>query len=70
MTRQDARALAIGSWVYCTVDAVRGWYRVTAVRPRDGYLQIGGFSTWNPPHNFALVDASGRGIAPAEAGRS
>jgi hypothetical protein len=51
---------AVGTMVYCTVDQVRGWYRVTAVRPRDGYIKIEGVSTWNPPHNFAVVDARGR----------
>ena len=52
MTAQDTRVLQIGDKVYCTVFAVRGWYRVTAIRPRDGYIKIDGFNTWNPPHNF------------------
>lgn len=54
MTKTDALALAVGTKVYCTVDAVRGWYTVTAIRPRDGYIKIEGFRTWNPPHNFSL----------------
>jgi hypothetical protein len=52
MTAKETRGLAIGSLVFCTVSAVQGWYRVTAIRPRDGYIKIDGFGTWNPPHNF------------------
>ena len=59
LTAKDTRTLAIGTWVYCTVHAVHGWYRLLAVRPRDGYIKIGGFNTWNPPHNFKLVDQAG-----------
>lgn len=60
MTAAETRALAIGSHVFCTVHAVSGWYRLTAIRPHDGYIKIDGFSTWNPPHNFALTDERGR----------
>ena len=55
MTAGVSRTLALGSLVYCTVPAVAGWYYVTAIRPRDGYLKIAGFNTWNPPYNFSLT---------------
>lgn len=56
LTKCDTRALAIGARVYCTVHAVRGWYTVTAIRPRDGYIKISGFGPWCPPHNFSLTE--------------
>lgn len=56
MTKQDTLHIAIGTPVYCTVHAVRGWYTVTAVRQRDGYIKVGGVNTWNPPHNFLLAE--------------
>lgn len=59
MTPADTRALALGTWLYCTVHAVEGWYRLTAVRPRDGYIKVDGVRTWNPPHNFSLTDRAG-----------
>jgi len=52
MTAKETRQLEIGTYVFCTVFAVRGWYRVLAIRPRDGYIKVDGFNTWNPPHNF------------------
>ncbi len=55
MTKAEALALALGSQVFCTVHACRGWYVVRAIRPRDGYIKIDGFATWNPPHNFTTV---------------
>ena len=58
MTAQQTRALAIGSQVFCTVSAIRSWFRVEAIRPRDGYIKINGFGGWNPPHNFELTDGS------------
>lgn len=58
MTAKETRALKVGDAVYCTVDAVRGWYHVTAIRERDGYIKITGFNTWNPPHNFTLTDTA------------
>ena len=66
MNSKETRALDVGTlrnptMVYCTVDAVRGWYRVTAIRPRDGYIKVDGFNTWNPPHNFSLTDTQGKG---------
>lgn len=54
MTRADTLKLSIGADVFCIVFAVRGWYKVTAIRPRDGYIKIDAFNTWNPPHNFTL----------------
>lgn len=56
MTKQHTLKLAIGTMVYCTVREVQGWYSITAIRPRDGYIKINGFRTWNPPFNFELVD--------------
>lgn len=61
MTKKDALTLTAGTPVYCTVSGCAGWYGVLAVRPRDGYLKISGFGTWNPPHNFSLTDGNGRG---------
>ena len=60
MTATDTRKLEIGAHVFCTVDQVRGWYKVLGIRPRDGYIKINGFNTWNPPHNFQMTDESGR----------
>lgn len=60
MTAKDTRQLAIGTYVFCTVHAVRGWYRVLAIRSRDGFIKISGFNTWNPPHNFRTTDEEGR----------
>ena len=59
MTKSETLKLPLGTYVYCSVYAVRGWYRVTAIRPRDGYIKISGFNTWNPPHNFGLYDDRG-----------
>jgi hypothetical protein len=58
MTKTDTLALAVGAQVFCTVHGRdRGWYRVTAIRPRDGYIKIdGGFNYWCPPHNFTLTE--------------
>lgn len=61
LTKSETLKLAAGAYVFCTVHAVRGWYRVTAIRPRDGYIKISGFNTWNPPHNFRLTDDAGKG---------
>jgi hypothetical protein len=61
VTAKDTRQLAVETHVFCTVSAVRGWYRVMAVRPRDGYIKIdGGWNVWCPPHNFSMVDQKGR----------
>ena len=57
MTKRDTLTLAIGARVFCTVRAVAGWYAVTAIRPRDGYIKVSGFNTWNPPHNFNTTGA-------------
>jgi hypothetical protein len=58
MIAKQTRVLPVGSLVFCTVYAIRGWYTVTAVRERDGYIKVAGFNTWNPPHNFELTEAS------------
>jgi hypothetical protein len=63
MTKQDTLHLAPGTPVYCTVRAVSGWYTMSAVRPRDGYIKVRGVNTWNPPHNFSLTDGAGRSWA-------
>lgn len=55
MTKQETVNLPLGTKVYCTVSAVQGWYTITAIRPRDGYIKVSGFNTWNPPHNFSLT---------------
>ena len=60
MTATETRPLPLGTHVYCTVPAVRGWYTITSIRMADGYIKIEGHRTWNPPHNFALTDAYGR----------
>lgn len=60
MTKQETRKLEVGAYVWCTVRAMRGWFRVTAIRPRDGYIKIMGFNTWNPPHNFQQFDDHGQ----------
>lgn len=52
MTAKETRQLSVGDRVYCTVRDWAGWYRVTAIRPRDGYIKIGGWNVWCPPHNF------------------
>lgn len=54
LTKKETINLPLGTKVYCTVSAVRGWYTLLAVRPRDGYIKITGFNTWNPPYNFSL----------------
>jgi hypothetical protein len=56
MTAKETRLLTPGTKIFCTVYAVRGWYTVVAIRPRDGYIKISGFNTWNPPHNFSLEE--------------
>ena len=56
MTAAETRRLAPGTLVYCTVRAVRGWYRLVAVRPRDGYIRIEGYRPWCPPHNFTAEE--------------
>jgi hypothetical protein len=53
VTAAETRKLPIGSTVWCTVRACAGWYTVTAVRQRDGYIQITGGKAFCPPHNFA-----------------
>lgn len=61
MVAKETRQLAIGTWVYCTVYACSGWYRVLEIRPRDGYIKInGGWNVWCPPYNFRLTDREGR----------
>lgn len=60
MTAKETRQLTIGTYVFCTVFAVSGWYRLLQVRPRDGYIKISGYNMWCPPHNFSLVDRQGR----------
>lgn len=65
MTARDTRQLALGTYVYCTVSAVQGWYRVTDIRPRDGYIKISGERVWCPPHNFSLVDRQGKSYLSA-----
>lgn len=57
MTAKETRVLTVGTLVYCTVTACRGWYRLQAIRPRDGYIKIDGYSMWCPPHNFRLTEA-------------
>lgn len=59
LTKQQTRELALGTWVYCTVHGSQGWTKVTAVRPRDGYIKISGFNLWCPPYNFSLTDSRG-----------
>lgn len=54
LTKQETVQLTIGSSVYCAVHGCEGWYRLLGVRPRDGYIKISGYNTWNPPHNFTL----------------
>lgn len=51
----------VGDWAFCTVTAIRGWYRVTAVNPKDGRIKVDPWNTWNPLHNFQHVDKDGRG---------
>lgn len=58
MTKAETLTLHVGGRVYCTVHGVQGYYTVTAIRPRDGYIKIGGVTTWNPPHNFVLTAPS------------
>jgi hypothetical protein len=60
MTKHETRNLEIRTFVYCNVHGVEGWYRVLGVRPRDGYIKISGYNTWNPPHNFSLTDKNGK----------
>jgi hypothetical protein len=60
MTAKETRQLTVGTYVFCTVFAVRGWYRLLEIRSRDGYIKIAGFNTWNPPHNFRTTDEEGR----------
>ena len=60
MTKADIINAGIGAHVFCTVRACSGWYVIRAIRPRDGYIKIDGFNTWNPPHNFTT--------APSDAG--
>lgn len=62
LTAKDTRTLPLGTWVFCTVRAGKaphgylGWYRVLAVRPRDGYLKLDhGGNYWSPPFNFTLT---------------
>jgi hypothetical protein len=61
LTKQDTTTLPIGTMVYCTVYNVQGWYALTAVRPRDGYIRIEGYRPWCPPYNFSLTDTQGKG---------
>lgn len=58
MTAKETRALPIGTPVYCTVrgSGAAGWWTLTAVRPRDGYIKIAGLNMWCPPHNFSLTE--------------
>ncbi len=58
LTKADTLKLLVNTAVYCTVFGIQGWYRLLAVRPRDGYIKIAGFNSWNPPHNFKLQEQS------------
>lgn len=67
MNATDTRTLTPGTWVFCTVRlpypsvGCLGWFRVLAVRPRDGYIKLdGGGKAWCPPHNFSLTDLNGK----------
>lgn len=56
MTKAEALKLKPGDKVYCTVFAVRGWYTVEAIRPRDGYIKVTAYRTWNPHYNFEVTE--------------
>jgi len=55
MTRAQVLSLGIGTRVYCTVEAMKGWYFIVGIRPSDGFIKISGDSTWYPPHHFGLA---------------
>ncbi|HYV51740.1 MAG TPA: hypothetical protein VE971_00465 [Candidatus Eisenbacteria bacterium] len=57
MTKKETLNLKPGDKVYCTVTTIKGWYTVTDIRIRDGYIKISGYNTWNPPHNFSQTEA-------------
>lgn len=54
MNKSETIKLAAGTMVWCNVEGSRGWYRLVAVRPRDGYIKIEGYGPWCPPFNFSL----------------
>jgi hypothetical protein len=58
MTAKETRALKPGTPVFCTVRGVdaHGWWRLVAVRPRDGYIKLAGQNCWCPPGNFQLTE--------------
>ena len=57
MTKKETLNLKPGDKVYCTVTTIKGWYTVTDIRIRDGYIKISGYNPWNPPHNFSQTEA-------------
>lgn len=61
MTKDQTNKLALGTMVFCTVHGAEGWCRVLQIRARDGYIKIGGFGAWCPPHNFSMTDRKGCG---------
>jgi hypothetical protein len=71
LTKHDTEILPVGTPVFCTVHGCEGWYTLTAVRPRDGYIKVRGVNTWNPPFNFSLTapvrHATPRPTVPASA---
>jgi hypothetical protein len=54
LTKAITLTLPVNTPVYCTVHGCEGWRTLLAVRPRDGYIRIDGFSSWCPPFNFTL----------------
>lgn len=58
MTATETRALVVGQVVFCTVHGgAYGWWKVAAIRQRDGYIKLaGGPNLWCPPHNFRLTE--------------
>lgn len=52
MTKADTLTLTPGDKVFCTVTAIRRWCTFREVRPRDGYIKVDEYNSWNPPHNF------------------
>lgn len=54
MTAAETRKLSPGTRIWCTVRQCAGWYTVTEVRHRDGYIRVEGFRPFCPPCNFNL----------------
>ncbi len=63
LTKDDAKQLAVGTYVWCVVHGAEGWYRVSGYRQRDGYLSLDGVKPFCPYFNFSLTDASGKTYA-------